>query len=67
LKISLKNVKVLSLMDQKEIRNASALGQAAKNMKQSLAAARSLYSVVIEQGEQLRASLGDALSEFDNQ
>ena len=67
LKISLKNLKVLSLMDQKEIRNASALGQAAKNMKQSLAAARSLYSVVIEQGEQLRASLGDALSEFDNQ
>jgi hypothetical protein len=67
LKTSLKGLKVLSLMDQKEIRKASALGQAAKNMKQSLAAARSLYSVVVEQGERLRASLGDALTQFDDQ
>jgi hypothetical protein len=67
LKMSLKGLKVLSLMDQKEIRKASSLGKAAKNMAQSLSAARSLYSVVVEQGERLRASLGDALMQFDNQ
>ena len=50
---TLRTVKVLSLMDQAGIRQATAQGQAATSLAESLAASRTLYQFIVDDGRRL--------------
>ena len=50
---TLKTVTLLSLMDQAGIRRATAKGQAATSLVESLSASRSLYQFIVDEGNRL--------------
>lgn len=50
---TLKTVTLLSLMDQAGIRRATAKGQAATSLVESLSASRSLYQFIVDEGHRL--------------